>query len=770
MKVILLAITLLSAALFSSIPAIGQTVSPTEYYSMLNWDTSPFKSYRYTRPEVSWEWINFRLLFPNGYDSLAQDNKKYPIIIMLHGAGESGRMEWNNTTKTNTPYPRDDPRRDNNDHQLMFGGREHLAAVQSGRFPGFVLFPQNSYGVWVDGKGEASSDFHPDLKKATELLEYLVKKLKIDPSRIYIHGLSAGGKGVWLAAHKRPDLFAAALPMSAPGDPAMAEQLKTMPLWVFQGMLDTNPRPASTKKTVEAIKDAGGEVRYTEYEDIEHNTWTRAYREKDFFEWMLGKSKGNSGTLNQAPNINAGEDRSISLPATTASFTATATDPDGTIASWLWEQTAGAEVTMSETNTETLAVSGLTAGTYKFRISVRDNNGALASDELTLVVNPGANQAPVVNAGEDKTINLPAASGSFTANATDADGSIASWLWEQTSGPEELVISGAATATISVSNLAEGVYTLKVTVKDNAGAIAWDEVKLTVLPVPNKKPLVNAGKDVVISLPENSATFTATASDPDGSVVAWLWEKTEGPELTLSGVSTATLSVTDLVKGKYVFKVTVTDNGGAVASDYVVLAVFEDTDENQLPLAHAGSDTVVYLPIDKLILEGSAFDADGSMVSYLWEKVSGPEAGMANTDSRQLELSNLEEGVYVFRFSATDEGGATASDEVSLTVKPAIVNAVDPSEEILANISAYPNPFDSFIHIELELPGQEQIQVVVYDMLARPVFRGSFTSIPGKKITYRIDFPPGKTQKGAYFIRAGNAEGTFRKVIKVVKP
>lgn len=766
MRIIFLAIALLCGSL--SITS-AQTVRSVDYYPMLTWDTSPYKSLRYTRENVSWQWINFRLLFPNGYDSLAQDNKKYPIIIMLHGAGESGRMEWNNSTKTNSPYPINDPRRDNNDHHLMFGGREHLNAVQADRFPGFVLFPQNSYGVWVDGKGEATASFHDDLEKAIELLEYLVQHLKIDPSRIYIHGLSAGGKGVWLAAHKRPDIFAAALPMSAPGDPAMAEQLASLPLWVFQGALDTNPRPSNTRKTVDAINKAGGEVRYTEYENVEHNTWTKGFKESDFFEWMLGKSKGIPGTPNKKPVLEADDDKSISLPTNSTTFSATASDPDGTIVSYLWEQIEGPKASLSGTTTNKLSVAELVAGSYIFRVSVRDNSGAMVSVELNLLVNPGSNKVPTVNAGQDKSITLPVNTSNFTATTSDEDGEIESYLWEQVGGPEELAMTGTSSATVSLGNLNEGIYTFKITVTDNAGAKAWDEVQLTVKPSSNKLPNVNAGEDVKITLPENSVTFTANASDADGAIVTYLWEQIGGEAATLNGAQTATLSVSGLKKGTFTFRVTVTDDKGGTAADQLIVAVFDKQDGNQLPLAHAGIDTTLTLPINSLYLVGSAFDGDGSLVSYLWEKVSGPEINMANTDSTHLELFNLNEGVYVFRFTATDAGGAAATDEVTITVAPPIVNGVHPAENPISYISAYPNPFNQYLSLALETPRLEMIEVAVFDMLSKQVFKGSFQSIPGEKVVYSFHFPAGKLEKGTYFVQVGNSTGTIREVLKVIK-
>lgn len=378
---------LLFALLSIALPAHflqAQSVIRTAYYPMLNWDTAPYKSFRFESAERPGEFINFRMLVPNGFDSSASDAPAYPLLLVLHGAGESARMEWDNGSKTNTPYSEGDPRIDNNDHHLLYGGKEHLEAVKSGRFPGFVVFPQNYYGSWVDGKGDAASALHRDLQKALELIGYLKKELNIDRSRIYVHGLSNGAAATWFAAYRRPNLFAAALPMSGPGDPVMASELTKLRLWVFQGANDTNPRAAKTRETVEAVRQAGGSVRYTEYAETGHNTWNKAYREPDFFEWML--SQQQEQPENMAPTVDAGGKQTIYLPVNKTRFTATATDKDGSIASWLWEQLSGPTAKMEGTDSSSLELEELEAGSYLFRLTVTDNRGASTTDEASLEV------------------------------------------------------------------------------------------------------------------------------------------------------------------------------------------------------------------------------------------------------------------------------------------------------------------------------------------------------------------------------------------------
>ena len=389
---VFLFLLLLLASLQDFNPAQAQTIQPVPFYSMLNWDTSPYKSFRFTYGNPGAEnWINYRILYPEGYNPNSKDEKKYPLTIILHGAGESARMEWTNSTRTNTPYPEGDPRRDNNDHQLLYGGREHLQAVQKGRFPGFVLFPQNFYGTWIDGKGEPDSKMRPDLQTTLELLKHLIATHNVDPNRIYIQGISNGGVGAWYAAYQRPDLFAAVLPMSAHGYPAMASRLANKAIWVFQGEKDDNPLPRTTQKTVDAIENAGGRIRYTVYPETGHNTWNRAYNEPDFFEWMLAQNKQNAFVQNKKPVVEAGSEIITTMPKNFVDLSGQAVDEDGIIVSSSWNKISGpAAATIEQEGSLNTRVSGLREGNYVFRLTVTDDLGATASDEVsvTVEVNP----------------------------------------------------------------------------------------------------------------------------------------------------------------------------------------------------------------------------------------------------------------------------------------------------------------------------------------------------------------------------------------------
>ncbi|MDZ7607651.1 MAG: hypothetical protein U5K79_19150 [Cyclobacteriaceae bacterium] len=142
--------------------------------------------------------------------SPGQNNVKYPLIVFFHGAGEAGL---------------------DNDKQLVHGGQTHRDAVKSGTFPGFLLYPQidNSSSNWSV----------TDRNRVKSIIDVLIEKYDVDPTRIYIHGLSMGGGGAWRFLDQFTTLIATAYPMADAGPEAITlstnSKIKYTPLWYSQG-------------------------------------------------------------------------------------------------------------------------------------------------------------------------------------------------------------------------------------------------------------------------------------------------------------------------------------------------------------------------------------------------------------------------------------------------------------------------------------------------------------------------------------------------------
>jgi predicted esterase len=286
-------------------------VRTNSYLDMTSWDSSP-----YTQGHLRWKngtsdkfVLNYRLLKPNNYQSTYAEG--YPLIVIMHGAVERGNCYYNACYHSNFSY---DPNINspaapktsthkllNNDHHLTIGGKQHLDArtlagtklpndptLAARAFQGFVLMPQ-MMNIWDSLNVQ-------DMIRVVRLLQ---EKYKIDPNRIYIHGLSIGGYAVYQAIKRAPWLFAAALPMSAVTEAAyifkhnQQSKVAHLPLWIFQGGTDTNPSPAFTQNVINKFKAAGATPRYTVYSSTGHIVWNKAYAEADFFSWMKSKNKAN---------------------------------------------------------------------------------------------------------------------------------------------------------------------------------------------------------------------------------------------------------------------------------------------------------------------------------------------------------------------------------------------------------------------------------------------------------------------------------------------
>ena len=188
----------------------------------------------------------------------------------------------------------------------------------------------------------------------------------------------------------------------------------------------------------------------------------------------------------------------------------------------------------------------------------------------------------------------------------------------------------------------------------------------------NKPPIAVAGPDQVITLPTDSISLDGrTSSDPDGSINSYLWTKISGPSsFTIIKPSDSATKVRGLVKGVYVFELKVIDNGGLSAKDTVKITVNYATSQNHPPVANAGTDQTITLPINTITLNGSgSSDPDNNIVSFIWTKISGPSSNsITNANAAHTQVSNLVEGIYQFELKVTDAGGLFSKDTVRVIV------------------------------------------------------------------------------------------------------
>ena len=211
----------------------------------------------------------YRMLSPQTIKA----NKKYPLVLFLHGVGERGN---------------------DNERQLIWGAGAFITEKNLKKYPCYVIAPQCPEDKrWLEKKWDVPHHEMPENPSETmaltmELLDEMQKIYPIDGKRIYVTGLSMGGFGTWDIISRMPETFAAAAPVCGGGDEHQAGKLARMPIWVFHGEDDTVVPVERSQNMVNAIREAGSKkIKYTEYEGVGHGSWKPAYADPKLLRWMF---------------------------------------------------------------------------------------------------------------------------------------------------------------------------------------------------------------------------------------------------------------------------------------------------------------------------------------------------------------------------------------------------------------------------------------------------------------------------------------------------
>jgi len=226
-----------------------------------------------------------------------------------------------------------------------------------------------------------------------------------------------------------------------------------------------------------------------------------------------------ASAYNHPPVVDAGADQTITMPTNAVTLSGTVTDdglPAGSTLSLMWSQVSGpAPANFSNPGNASTSVSFSVAGTYVLRLAASDSQFTV-SDDVVVTVNPGTvNQAPIVNAGPNQTITLPATA---TLAGTAADdglptGSTLSVAWSKVSGPGTVTFTNPNAAATTASFSAAGTYVLRLTASDTALTNSDDAV-ITINPaIVNQPPTVNTGAN-------QSATIGANLLSNPGNEAA----------------------------------------------------------------------------------------------------------------------------------------------------------------------------------------------------------------------------------------------------------
>ena len=211
------------------------------------------------------------------------DGSKVPLLFFFHGAGQRG--DDNTAQLGNLP-----------DIVTWLDANEAGFKVVAGQVP--------SGKLWVDVNWNSLAhtilpEPSESMGLALELLDTFLEDPAVDTNRVYATGLSMGGYGTWDAISRRPDVFAAAIPICGGADVAQAPNLTGVAIWAFHGSKDGSVPVFRSRSMMSALWNAGADAHYWEYPDAPHDVWSRTYRNSDVLKWFFAQTKttapGGSG-------------------------------------------------------------------------------------------------------------------------------------------------------------------------------------------------------------------------------------------------------------------------------------------------------------------------------------------------------------------------------------------------------------------------------------------------------------------------------------------
>ena len=214
--------------------------------------------------EISFQNIRCVLRKPIDFNS----EKKYPILLFLHGAGTRG-----------------------NDIDKLCANPFFRLTDRHQNFQFVTIAPLCEENTWFD---------------VWERLKALVNDITnlpfADQERIYVMGASMGGYATWQLAMSMADRFAAIIPICGGGMYWNAGRLVNVPIWAFHGAKDTAVLLEESVKMVEAVKRHGGEAKLTVYPENGHDAWSDTYSNPEVFSWLLQQQNKNNRKYEDAYN------------------------------------------------------------------------------------------------------------------------------------------------------------------------------------------------------------------------------------------------------------------------------------------------------------------------------------------------------------------------------------------------------------------------------------------------------------------------------------
>jgi len=221
--------------------------------------------------------IAYRLYVPENIDK----NKKYALMIFLHGAGERGSDGNHLSYKVQAQFIKNIVEDDKLKEQFIVFAPQcpnEMQWVNSDWHPGKYDFTNTPQSI-------------PEALVMSYIEKEILGKYEIDKSRIYVTGLSMGGFGTWDLITRYPDLFAAAMPICGGCDVKTAEAVKHIPIRIYHGDKDTAVLIDGEIDMAEELTKLGSDIKMTVLQGLGHDAWVYGYGDKEVFDWFISQRK-----------------------------------------------------------------------------------------------------------------------------------------------------------------------------------------------------------------------------------------------------------------------------------------------------------------------------------------------------------------------------------------------------------------------------------------------------------------------------------------------
>jgi len=365
---------------------------------------------------------------------------------------------------------------------------------------------------------------------------------------------------------------------------------------------------------------------------------------------------------NQPPIADAGPNQTVNEGQLVGLDGSNSLDWDDGIASYAWVQTSGPQVTLSDPNgqqsTFTAPDVGSGGDSLTFELTVSDHNGLQSKDSCVVNVTY-LNEPPQANAGLDQTVTEETVITLDGSDSLDIDDGIASYMWNQISGPWVTLSDPVSSRpTFTAPNVEpDGVsLTFDLTVTDAGGLQSTDSCIVNIS-WQNQPPTAVIAPDYMESIEGTVVTLDGSVStDSDDGIASHLWSQVEGDPVSISNPTSAVMSFTapktDQNGKNLKFKLTVKDFGGLQGTADTSVYVKQNEFPNNPPTADFS-----VVPSKKVALfTDKSSDTDGAIVSWFWNFGDGKTGTEQNPKHRYAKFSN-----YSVTLTVTDDKGGSNS-------------------------------------------------------------------------------------------------------------